>query len=189
LDQNSQRLRKGNKMDGRYNKATNSLFEIKRTITAPLDQVWKAWSERDQLTKWWGPKGCSLEVSLLEFRAGGFFHYAMRSGNAPATWGRFNYREIVPHERIVWLNSFANEKCGIARAPFSDLCPLEIENAVAFAEQEGTTRITLHADPFGASVEEVKYFAELCSSGSLEQGYGGTFDQLAAHLRRIASRS
>jgi hypothetical protein len=103
-------------------------------------------------------------------------------------WGRFNYREIVPNERIVWLNSFANEKCGIARAPFSDLCPLEIENSVAFAEQQGATRMTLRAEPFGASAEEVKYFAELCSSGSLEQGYGGTFDQLDDHLRQIAGR-
>ena len=87
----------------------------------------EAWSDRDQFARWWGPKGCSIEVSLLDFRAGGFFHYAMRSPNASAMWGRFNYREIVPQERIVWLNSFANEKCGIARAPFSELCPLEIE--------------------------------------------------------------
>jgi hypothetical protein len=112
----------------------------------------------------------------------------MRSGKAPATWGRFNYREIVPHERIVWLNSFANEKCGIARAPFSDLCPLEIENSVAFVERDGTTRMTLHAEPFGSSAEEVEYFAGLCSSGSLEQGFSGTFDRLADHLSQIATR-
>jgi uncharacterized protein YndB with AHSA1/START domain len=176
-------------MDASYKKSTNSSFEINRVFTASLDRVWKAWSERDQLAKWWGPKGCSLEVSLLEFSAGGFFHYAMRSENAPAMWGRFNYREIAPYERIIWLNSFANEKCGIARAPFSDLCPLEIENCVAFTEQGGATRMTLHAEPFGASVEEVEYFAELCSSGSLEKGYGGTFDQLADHLRQIARRT
>ena len=110
----------------------------------------------------------------------------MRFENAPPMWGRFNYREIVPNERIVWLNSFANENCGIARAPFSDLCPLEIENSVAFAEKEGTTTIMLHAEPFGATAEEVKYFVELCSSGSLEQGYRGAFDQLADHLRQTA---
>jgi hypothetical protein len=113
----------------------------------------------------------------------------MKSENAPAMWGRFNYREIIPHERIVWLNSFANEKCGIARAPFSELCPLEIENSVAFAERAGTTRMTLNAAPFGASAEEVKYFAELCSSASLEQGYGGTFERLADHLGQIARSS
>lgn len=172
-------------MDASDKKQTKSTFDIERVFKAPLDRVWKAWSERDQFAKWWGPKGCSLEVSLLEFRPGGFFHYAMRSKNAPGMWGRFNYREIVPQERIVWLNSFANEKCGIARAPFSDLCPLEIENSVVFVEQEGRTRMTLRAEPFGASAEEVQYFADLCSSGSLAQGYGGTFDQLVNHLREI----
>jgi uncharacterized protein YndB with AHSA1/START domain len=167
LNQNGRRLREGNNMDAsNKRKATNASFEKERVYQAPLDRVWKAWSEKDQLAKWWGPKGCSLEVLLLEFREGGFFHYAMRFENAPPMWGRFNYREIAPNERIVWLNSFANEKCGIARAPFSDLCPLEIENSVAFAEKEGTTTMTLHAEPFGASAEEVKYFAQLCSSGS-----------------------
>jgi uncharacterized protein YndB with AHSA1/START domain len=173
-------------MDASYKNAANPSFEMERVFKAPLAQVWKSWSEKDELAKWWGPKGCSLEVSLLEFKAGGFFHYAMRFGGAPAIWGRFNYREIAPNERIVWLNSFANERCGIVRAPFSDLCPLEIENSVAFTEEEGTTRMTLHAEPFGASAEEVRYFAELCSSGSLEQGNSGMFDRLADYLRPIA---
>jgi len=173
-------------MNANHRHADHSSFEIKRVFQAPLDRVWKAWSESDQLARWWGPAGCSLEVLLLEFRAGGFFHYAMRSAHGPALWGRFNYREIVPRESIVWLNSFANEKCGIARAPFSDVCPLEIQNSARFTEHEGLTEVALHAEPFGASLEEVKFFAGLCSSGSLAQGFGGTLDQLAAHLHRSA---
>jgi hypothetical protein len=43
----------------------------------------------------------------------------------------------------------------------------------------------LRAEPFGEMEEERKYFDELCSSGSLEQGYGGTFEQLAAHLAKL----
>jgi uncharacterized protein YndB with AHSA1/START domain len=164
--------------------ATGSSFEIVRDFTAPLGQVWKAWSERDQLAKWWGPKGCNLKVSRLEFRAGGFFHYAMKFENASEWWGRFNYREIVPGESIVWLNSFANQDCGIARAPFSDRCPLEIENTATFVEQDGVTRVTMRSKPFGANPEEVQFFAELCSSGSLEQGTIGTLDQLAALLKQ-----
>jgi len=49
--------------------------------------------------------------------------------------------------------------------------------------------MTLHAQPFGASAEEVSYLAQLCSSGSLEQGYGGTFDQVASHLHQVARTS
>ena len=161
-----------------------SVFEITRVFKAPRDRVWKAWSEADQLKHWWGPKGCTIETLHLEFRPGGFFHYAMKFEGAPTIWGRFNYRKIVAPERIVWLNSFSNEKCGIARAPFSDLCPLEIENTVTFTEHAGTTTVVLCAEPFGESAEERRFFDELCSSGSLEQGYGGTFEQLAEHVAR-----
>lgn len=165
--------------------AVHPSFEINRVYKAPMNRVWRAWSEHDQIGKWWGPQGCTVEVASLDFREGGFFHYAMKFEGAPAMWGRFTYREIVPNERIVWLNSFANEQCGIVRAPFSDLCPLEIENAVTLTEQAGATTVALRARPFGASAREIEFFAELCSSGSLAQGYGGTFDQLAEHLSRL----
>lgn len=97
-------------------------------------------------------------------------------------WGRFNYREIAAPERLVWLNSFSNERCGIARAPFSEACPLEILNTVTFTEHGGQTTVTLRAEPFGEVASERQFFDELRSSLSLEQGYGGTFDQLAEHF-------
>ena len=160
----------------------NSAFEIKRVFKAPCERVWRAWSEAEQLKHWWGPKGCSVEVRRLEFRPGGFFHYAMKFAGEPTMWGRFNYREMVVAERIVWLNSFSNEKCGITRAPFSELCPLEIENSVTFKEDAGATTVLLRAQPFGEAEEERRYFEEL--QPSLEQGYGGTFEQLADYLAK-----
>jgi uncharacterized protein YndB with AHSA1/START domain len=157
-------------------------FVIERQFKASRAAVWKAWSDGDQLKSWWGPKGCSLHVARFEFRPGGFFHYAMKFGNAPTMWGRFNYREISAPERLVWLNSFANERCGIARAPFSESCPLEVENAVTFTEDAGTTTVTLRAEPFGESERERKYFEQL--RPSLELGYAGTFEQLTNHLAK-----
>ncbi|HUU24615.1 MAG TPA: SRPBCC domain-containing protein [Methyloceanibacter sp.] len=32
-------------------------FVIARTFNAPLDRVWKAWTEPEQMAQWWGPKG------------------------------------------------------------------------------------------------------------------------------------
>lgn len=162
--------------------AGDPVFEMTRVFKASRDRVWKAWSEAEQLKHWWGPKGCSIAISRFEFRPGGFCHYAMKFANAPTKWGRFNYREIVTRERIVWLNSFSNERCGITRAPFSELCPLEIENFVTFTEHGGSTTVWLRAEPFGETAEERKYFEEIRSS--LDQGYGGTLDQLAACLAR-----
>lgn len=162
--------------------ATEPEFEMTRVLKAPRDRVWAAWSEDQHLRHWWGPKGCAIETRRFEFRPGGLVHYAMRFAGAPTMWGRFNYREIVVPERIVWLNSFANEGCGIARAPFSELCPLEIENTVTFTAHAGATTLSLRAQPFGATAEERDYFEAL--RPSLEQGYGGTFDQLAEHLAK-----
>jgi uncharacterized protein YndB with AHSA1/START domain len=150
-------------------------FEIARQFDRPRSLVWKAWSDPEQLAQWWGPKGCTIRVARLEFRPGGFFHYAMRFENAPPMWGRFSYREIAAPERIVWLNSFANERCGIARAPFSDNCPLEIENSVVFTERAGVTTVSLRAQPFGELDVERQYFDELRPSLK---------DQLAAHLAK-----
>jgi len=155
-------------------------FVITREFRQPRAVVWQAWSEQARLQQWWGPQGCKIEVFRFEFRPGGFFHYAMNFDGALTMWGRFNYREIVAGERLVWLNSFANAHGGIARAPFSADCPLEIENAVTFSEAAGVTTVRLHARPFGEEAAERRFFDEL--RPSLAQGYGGTFDQLAAHL-------
>jgi len=155
-------------------------FVVTRDFAAPRDLVWKAWSEAGRLAQWWGPKGCRIRVERLEFRPGGFFHYAMSYRSGTTSWGRFMYREISQPHRIVWLNSFANQKGGIARAPFSDELPLEIENTVTMTGKQGLTTLELRALPFGASDDENRYFRDLFQS--LSQGYGGTLDQLTEHL-------
>lgn len=160
----------------------DGVFVITRVLDAPRRLVWKAWSEAEQMQKWWGPKGCSISIANFEFRPGGFFHYAMRFSNGPPMWGRFLYRDIAAQERIVWLNSFSNEGCGIKRAPFDPAIPLEILNEVTFSEKGGKTTVTLRARPHGAAEGEVKAFQGMFAS--LEQGYGGTFDQLAGLLAK-----
>ena len=161
-----------------------AVYEKIQQFPVSKKRMWQAWSDAAQLKHWWGPSGCALEILRFEFHPGGFFHYAMQVDGAPPMWGRFNYRELIEAERLVWLNSFANEHCGITRAPFSDVCPLEIENTVTFTEQNGMTTVTLRAQPFGETQDELAFFEELNATGSLEQGYSGTFDKLAAHLAK-----
>ncbi len=155
-------------------------FTYSRVFDAPRRLVWAAHSEADRLKQWWGPKGCKVVVKQFEFRPGGIFHYSMNYSTGNMMWGRFFYREIVAGERIAWLNSFATEVGGIARAPMSQECPLEMNNIMTLAEEAGKTTLTLHSVPFGANAQENKFFADLKSS--MQQGFGGTYDQLAAYL-------
>lgn len=163
-------------------RASGSAFSIARTFDAPRAEVWRAWSQPEALAQWWGPKGCKIEISALEFRPGGLFHYAMNFADGQTMWGRFLYREIAAPQKLAWLNSFSNPNCGIARAPFSDKCPLEILNTVTFEDRGERTLLSLDATPFGAVEDELAFFENL--RPSLNDGYGGTLDQLAEHLAR-----
>ena len=158
----------------------DNVLTISRRFTAPRDLVWKSWSEAERIGLWWGPKGCVIAVVKLEFRPGGFFHYGMHFPGQEQIWGRFLYREIKAQERIVWLNSFSNAGCGIVRAPFGGEIPLEIHNEVTFTEEGGKTLLTLRSHPHGATDAEEEVFR--CMFASMQQGWGGTMEQLEAYL-------
>jgi uncharacterized protein YndB with AHSA1/START domain len=160
--------------------AGGEVFEITRVFDAPRDAVWKAWSSAKALEQWWGPKGCKLQVVSFDFRPGGLFHYAMNYSTGATMWGRFFYKEITAPERIVWLNSFATENGGIARAPFSPVCPLEMLNTATLTEANGKTTLHLHSVAHGANAEERAFFRDMFSG--MQQGFAGTFDQLDAFL-------
>lgn len=156
-------------------------FVITRTFDAPRELVWQAFAEGERMARWWGPKGCRITVTRFELRPGGLFLYSMGWPNGNVWWGRFIYREIAAPERLVFVNSFADEAGNIARAPFFDgKWPLEVLTTVTLAERDGKTMLTLHAGPINASEVEQETFAS--NLDSMRQGYGGTFDQLAAYL-------
>jgi len=155
-------------------------FAIERTFQAPRALVWKAWSDAEALQRWWGPRGWGLEIAKLDFRPGGVFHYRMHMPDGKEMWGRFRYREIAEPERIVYVSSFSDAAGAVTRAPFAPTFPLELLNTVVFTETAGATKLTLRGSPIDANPEERAFFAGMF--GSMQQGFGGTFDQLDTYL-------
>ncbi|MDQ0196619.1 SRPBCC family protein [Paenibacillus wynnii] len=158
-------------------------FVYTRVLDAPRELVFKVWSEVEHLKNWWGPIGLELGIAKLDFRPGGIFHYNMRSPEGDVMWGRFVYREIVAPEKIVFINSFSNEEGDAVRALFSAEFPIEILNTVTFTENEGKTTLTLRGGPLNATEEELIFYRGMFES--MEQGFGGTFDQLAEYLTKV----
>jgi uncharacterized protein YndB with AHSA1/START domain len=52
-------------------------FVIDRTLGAPIEKVWRMWTTKEGLEKWWGPEGFSSVVIHLDVRVGGRFEIAM----------------------------------------------------------------------------------------------------------------
>jgi uncharacterized protein YndB with AHSA1/START domain len=149
---------------------------ITRILDAPRESVWKAWTDPDLMKRWWGPKGFTSPYCKIDLRIGGKFLYCMRSPEDKDYWSTGIYREIIAQERIVFSNSFADEKGNVVPATqygMSSDFPLEMLVTVTFEEIEGKTKLTLShvgipsgADRDGANV-----------------GWNQSLDKLAEGLR------
>ncbi len=155
-------------------------FVLTRVFDAPRDLVWKAFTEPERMKQWWGPKGFKVIASKMDLRPGGSYHYGMQAPDGKAMWGKFVYREIVPPEKLVFINSFSDEKGGLTRHPMAPTWPLEMLSVFTFEDLGGKTRFTIRWAPHNASEEERKTFD--AGHDSMTQGWGGTMEQLAAYL-------
>jgi uncharacterized protein YndB with AHSA1/START domain len=157
-------------------------FIISRTFDAPRKLVWKAWTEREGLMQWFGPKGCTMPVANMDFRVGGICHSCLRSPDGREMWGKFIYREIVSPERLVYAQHFSDAEGGIARHPLSSTWPLQMLTTVTFAEQNGKTLLTVQWVPLHPTDEERQTFDS--AHEGMRQGWSGSFDQLADLLAK-----
>lgn len=155
-------------------------FVISRVLNAPREKVWKAWTERAELMKWFGPKGCTLPVAKLDLRPGGAFHYAMRTPDGNEMWGKWTFHEIDPLTKIVLLSNFSDANGGITRHPMASDWPLETLSTTTFEAQGNQTLLTIRWAPWHATEAEIRKFN--ASHESMTMGWGGTFEQLSNYL-------
>jgi len=160
-------------------------FSIAQTFDAPLDLVWKAWTERTRLMQWFGPKGFKMPAAKLDFRPGGTFHYCLESPDGREMWGKFVYLEIVAPERIVLVNSFSDEDGNLTRHPFSPTWPQEMLSTSTFTGRDGRTELTIEWSPLDPTEEERRTFDS--SHEGMKRGWSGTFEQLAAYLAKAGA--
>ena len=158
-------------------------FVMSRVFDAPRDLVWTCFTDPERMKQWWGPKGFKVLAAKMDLRPGGTYHYGMQAPTGQTMWGKFVYREVVPQERMVFINSFSDEKGGITRHPGNENWPLEMLSTFSFEDVPGgKTKFTVTWTPHNATDEERKTFDS--NHQSMVQGWGGTMDQFEAYLVR-----
>lgn len=76
---------------------------IRRTVAAPRERVFHAWSDPAAMRQWLCPVGSTVTEAVAEARVGGRYRVVMQpdDGGAPSiAYG--TYREVVPPERLVF---------------------------------------------------------------------------------------
>lgn len=69
---------------------------IEREFNAPVEQVWKAWTESHLLDQWWAPKPWKAKTKSMDFRDGGQWLYSMIGPNGEESFCRADFDSIVP---------------------------------------------------------------------------------------------
>jgi uncharacterized protein YndB with AHSA1/START domain len=80
-------------------------FTTTRILDAPRELVWQAWTDPEQLARWWGPRGLTTPVETVELdpRPGGAFRLTMVSEKDGTEFPtEMEFREVEEPERIVY---------------------------------------------------------------------------------------
>lgn len=138
---------------------------ITRTINAPPNRVFEAWTKAGMFQQWWVPKsfGLTLLSCELDVRVGGTYRLVFRHPAAPegmAFHGK--YLEVKPPSLLVWTNEEAGGNGQIT--------------TVTFEESAGQTLVVVH-DLYPSKEALDQDISAASTSWSDE-----TFDQLDALL-------
>jgi uncharacterized protein YndB with AHSA1/START domain len=147
---------------------------LTREIDVPPEAVWDAWTEPEQLMRWFTPRPWQTTECEIDLRPGGIFRTVMRGPDGEADGGTGCYLEVLPHERLVWTGALGP---GFRPNPKEDEHVDMTFTAIIAIESTATgTRYTaavLHADSAGARQHEEMGFFD---------GWGTAIDQLVEHV-------
>ncbi|MFN7160748.1 MAG: SRPBCC domain-containing protein [Candidatus Gracilibacteria bacterium] len=125
---------------------TPKTLHIVRTFNAPIAKVWGAWTDPEQCKKWWGPETYSCPFCEIDLKVGGKYLMAMRSPEGQDAYSGGTYLEIDPLKKLVYEDSFTDEKGNIISAEKYGMkgFPLKMLVTVTFEEDtDGKTKVTL----------------------------------------------
>ncbi len=167
----------GTCVDPRVTRPPYVTLVTERVIDAPRDRVWRAWTDPEELKRWWGPLPFTAPVMRLDAREGGAFLFDMRSPDGRDNWRAGRVCELVPEERLVMSVRFSDERGEAvppARYRHSADFPEEMRWVVTLEDAgRGRTRLVVRHDGFPNEREREE----------ASMGWGSQLDKLEQALR------
>jgi uncharacterized protein YndB with AHSA1/START domain len=138
-----------------------------RIFDAPRELVFRAWTERDRLQRWWGPRGFTNPRCDVDVRPGGAIRIDMRGPDGTVYPMIGTFQEVAPPERLVFASSAID---GHGEPLF------EVLNVVSFEEVGAKTALTLRAIVTRTTERAARHL------GGMNQGWSQSLDRLGEEL-------
>jgi uncharacterized protein YndB with AHSA1/START domain len=149
---------------------------VTRVFAAPVDLVWKAWTDPEYVMRWWGPDHFTSPSAKMDFREGGTSVVCMR---APKDFGgqdmysTWVYQKIVPLKRIEFIQNLADKdgnQIDPANLGLPSEFPRDTLTIVTFKDLDnGKTEMTVTEYGMPAADTEMGRNAELGLNQSLDK--------------------
>jgi uncharacterized protein YndB with AHSA1/START domain len=83
--------------------STQDTLNLRRIFKAPREKIFRAWTDPEELKKWWGPEGYTTPSAEVDLRVGGKYRLGMRKlPDGQIFYLSGIYREVRPPERLVY---------------------------------------------------------------------------------------
>jgi uncharacterized protein YndB with AHSA1/START domain len=80
-----------------------------REFDGPRQLVWDCHTKRELLDRWFAPKPLTTKTKHMDFRPGGYWHYAMITPDDQKYWSRVDYQTIDPIDGYTAQDGFCDE--------------------------------------------------------------------------------
>jgi uncharacterized protein YndB with AHSA1/START domain len=133
---------------------------LSRTFPAPRERVFAAWTDPEQIVKWFGPETCRVLDAKVDLRVGGRYRFQVSSSQCGETAVYGQYREVTPPGKLVYTWQWESDL---------DFVNRETLVTVEFIDLGGSTELRLTHENLPNTE----------SGGNHEHGWNGCFDKLA----------
>jgi uncharacterized protein YndB with AHSA1/START domain len=132
-------------------KENNIQLQLTRVFDAPREVVFKAWTDVNQFTQWFGAAACNgatLQSTKVDARVGGKYRLQVRSADGEYFTSTGVYREVKPPERLVFTWQFEKDGSG---EEFGEVEPPEMLVTVEFKARGKQTELILTHEKFAST--------------------------------------
>ena len=159
-------------------------FTISRILKAPRALVYQVQTDPAHLKNWLSPEGFETIHAAMDFRVGGTYHYGLQGPGGMQMWGMQTFREIIPNERIVLIQSFSDKDRRLARHPMAPTWPLEMLATTTLEDAgAGKTKIVISWRPHQSDEAGEQAFEN--GRAGMTNGFDGTLAKLEAYLEQL----
>lgn len=153
----------------------NAMLTVAREFAGDRQLVWDCHTRQELLDRWFAPKGLTTQTSHMDFREGGYWHYAMIAPDGQQFWNRLDYCTIDPIDGYTATDDFCDASGTVnPDLPRSDW-------AVTFADAPAGTLVTTVVRY--ASPDDLQKVIDM----GMEGGMTSTMERLDELLTVLAS--